>query len=325
MQLHDNFMRHLVPLTIIGVFVTNILFGQAVKIDTLIIKYVPPGDTIRYWHFNSNLSLTFQHVGFHDWASGGDPNISLATAVSFLAKWEKEGKIFDGRFDSGYGVIRQPQRDFPVRKNDDYFILNGKYGKNLFDKWYLEAALDVRSQFTSGFKYNNNTNEKTDWISDFMSPAYFRPSLGLSYKKKNFSFSGSPVSGKFTLVLEDSLTKVGSNGVEPGQHFKSEVGVSATVSDKRPLMKNVNIRYNMLLFSNYDNLFSHIPDMNGEVYLQFTVNKYIGAFLNARFIYDNNVQLQKKDDEGERTGAFYIPFQLNYTLNVGFSIDLIKN
>ncbi len=318
-------MRYFIPLVSIGIFITNVLFGQTAKIDTLIVKYIPPGDTIKYWHFNSNFALTFQHVGFYDWAKGGDPNVSLATSFSFQTKWERDNKIFDGRFDGGYGVIRQPQRDFPVRKNDDYFILTGKYGKNLFKKWYLEAVLDIRSQFTRGYKYDNNTNEKTDWTSGFMSPAYFRPSLGLSYKNKKFSFAGSPISGKFTVVLEDSLTNVASIGVKPRQHFKSEVGVSATVSDERQVLKNVSLRYNVLLFSNYNNLLSEMPDMNGEVYLRFKVNKYISAFLNTRFIYDNNVQLQKKDEEGERTGALYTPFQINYTLNIGFAIDLLKN
>ncbi len=294
--------------------------AQQGQIDTLIIKYIPPEDTIKYWDLDVNFALSLQHINFHNWSKGGNPSVSFASGLNLIAVWEKDNKIFSNQCDIGYGLIREGNSTRNFRKNDDFFIYIGKFGKNIFNKWYLEAILDFRTQFSKSYKYNND-GEKTAWISDFFSPAYIRPSFGLSYKKKNFSFTGSPISGKMTIVLDDSLTQIKGNGVKPNQHFKSEVGASLVITDKRDLMKNVSIRYNFLLFSNYDTFFNYFPDVNGEVYLRFKVNKYISSTFNFKTIYDNAITMPKKDDNGEEIGRF-TPLQLNYTLSIGFSIDL---
>jgi hypothetical protein len=298
--------------------------GQNGRIDTLIVKYVPPADTIKYWDFDGNYALTLQHVGFHDWAKGGEPNVNLATALNIQANWAKYDQIFEGRFDAGFGFMHEPQKENTLRKNDDYFILMGSFAQNLIDNWYLEGVLDFRSQFIKGYKYDKNTNQKVRYISNFMAPAYLRPAIGLSYKKNNFSFSGSPVSGKITIVVVDSLLKESTIGVS--EHLTSEAGVSLSVSDKRRLVKNVELRYSLLAFSVYNDFFDQFPDLNGELYLRFKVTKFISSFFNTRFIYDTNVQLNRKDDQGNPIeGDLYVPFQINYTLNIGFAVDIWKD
>ena len=313
-------MRLIYVILALLLFIESDILAQHGKIDTLIVKYVPPGDTIKYWKLDGNLALTFQHVNFHNWVKGGNPNISFATALNLTAIREKNNNIFSNQLDLGYGIIREGGSERNFRKNNDFIIYIGKFGKNIFDKWYLEGIIDFRTQFTKGYKYDKEGN-KTAWSSNIFSPAQIKPSLGLSYKKKNFSFSGSPISGKITVVLNDSLTYISENGVDPLQNVKSEVGASITITDKTDIMKNVSLRYNFSLFSNYRTIFQYMPDINGEIYLRFKVNKYISSFFNMRMIYDNSVTLPELNDAGEEIGRF-TPFQVNYTFNIGFSVDL---
>jgi len=307
-------MRKL-SILIIYILLNSSLFAQG-RIDTLIYKYIPP-DTTNYWNFNGNIGVNFQTVGFRDWAKGGKPSLSLASSVNMIAKYEKRGNIFENRIDAGYGIIREKdlkENTSELKKNDDYVILISKYGKNVFNDWYLEGILDTRTQFANGFKERKKGDSTyNELVSQFLSPITISPSLGLSYKNNDFSFSFSPVSGKLTIVAKDTLTYVASNGVEPGKNLKSQTGTTITLSDKRNVLKNILLRYSFTFFTAYNNFNFKHTDVNGEIYTRFKVNKYISSNFNIRLIYDD-------DFDPNDNGNF--PLQLNYVLNVGFTYDI---
>ena len=88
-----------------------------------------------------------------------------------------------------------------------------------------------------------------------MSPGYLHGSPGFDNKpNKNFYFMISPISGKATFVLIDSLSSMGSFGVDPGKKFLAEAGASSRVSPTKDIMKNVTLTTSVDLFSN---LFDH--------------------------------------------------------------------
>lgn len=290
------------------------LCAYSQKIDTLIFKYNPP-DTVRYWKFNGNVGLNFQLVGFREWAKGGKPSLSLASNLNMAARYEKGNDLLENMLDAGFGIIRESgeEANNSFRKNDDFLIFISKYSRNLISTWYLTGMVDFRSQFAKGYATKKNAEDLYPLVSRFMSPATLTPSLGVSYKEDKFSFTLAPISGKITFVLDDSLTNISANGVEPGQNINSKAGTTVSISDERSIMDNVFARYNLNFFTPFNNYSFKHTDMNGEFYIRFKVNKYISSNFNIRFIYDD-------DYDPEEDNSF--PLQMNYVLNVGITYDI---
>ena len=66
-----------------------------------------------------------------------------------------------------------------------------------------------------------------------MAPGYLVTSIGWEYNKgKNFYVHLSPLAGKATFVLNDSLSKVGSYGVDPGEKVLFQLGALTRVGWK---------------------------------------------------------------------------------------------
>jgi hypothetical protein len=150
-----------------------------------------------------------------------------------------------------------------------------------------------------------------------MAPGYLRPSFGISYKKNNFSFAFSPVSGKITFMNSDSLRKVPDVWKDPDIKTERASGATVTVSDKWEIVKNITLQYNILIFANYLKMIDQYPDLNAEIYLRFYVNRFVSAFFNLKMIHNNDTRIEYSS----QPGTYYIPFQVNYNLNIGFAIN----
>lgn len=300
-------------LFIVVLFLPFLAYPQ--KIDTLIFKYNPP-DTVRYWKFSGNVGVNFQLVGFREWSRGGKPSMALASNFNMMARYEKDQNLLENKLDAGFGVLRENEADTEnriLRKNDDFLIFVSKYSRNLVKTWYLTGIIDFRSQFANGYATNRNANNVYPLVSKFMSPGILTPSVGVSYKNESFSFTLSPISGRLIFVLDDSLTNIPANGTEPGKNVNSLAGTTITISDERNIMDNVFVRFNIILFSPFNNYRPKNTDVNGELYIRFKVNKYISSNFNLRMIYDDNY-------DPNENGNY--PLQLNYVLNVGLTYDI---
>ena len=112
-------------------------------------------------------------------------------------------------------------------------------------------------------------------ISNFMAPGYLNISLGMDYKPSDaFSLLLSPVTGKFTFVLDDDLSAAGSFGLDPGQKSRGELGGYVKMAFKKEVLKNVTLDTNIDLFSNYLDHPQYI-DVNWNLLLNFKVNDFL--------------------------------------------------
>ncbi|MGF1635908.1 MAG: DUF3078 domain-containing protein [Cyclobacteriaceae bacterium] len=290
--------------------------AQRGQIDTLIFKYVPPADTVKYWSTGGAISMNIRSVFLTDWTKGGNSNISLGSNLNLFANKKKNRHTIDLKLDAGFGIMREGDANYKFKKNNDFIIFIGKYSEQVIKKWYLTGMLDTRTQFAKGYRYFMQAGEEQRELrSNFLSPITLLPSLGFSLKEKAFSVTVSPISGKFTIYNNDSLARLAN--LPPGQNVLSEAGPSLSISDKRTIFKESEIRYNILMFSRFSRVVYHW-DIQGELYMRFKVHKYVSLIYTHLLIYDDANKLRRDDDTS------YVPWQQNQMINIGFTMDIFS-
>ena len=259
-------------------------------------------DTTGSWKTGGALGLNFNQVGLKNWSGGGENSLAVNGLVNVFANMKKDKISWDNTLELGYGLVKQG--DLGVRKSDDKIVLTSKFGREAIRNWSYTGLLDFRTQFANGFDYKTTPKSK---ISEFMSPAYLMLSLGAEFKPNdNFFALISPITGKMTFVLDDTLSHYGAYGVDPGKTVRSELGWNINSVYKRKLMENTDFQTKLNLFSSYKDL-KHI-DVNWENMLLLKVNKYITSTVSTNVIYDYDI----KDTDGKAK------WQLKEVIAVGF-------
>jgi hypothetical protein len=255
-------------------------------------------DTLKTWQFGGVTSINFSQVALANWAAGGEDSYSLNSFLSLHANYKKERTIWENTLDLGYGIIKQGDRE--VRKTDDKLNFSSKYGYKTNSNWYYTAALNFKTQFAKGYIYNQGEAPKKE-ISSLMAPAYLLASLGMEYKPSDqFYVFLSPLTGKSTFVLDDSLSNAGAFGVDPGANARHEFGGFIKVAVIKDIWENVTFNSKIDLFSNYANKPQNI-DVNWEVLIAMKINKFLSANINTQLIYDDDTKYI--DEEGVERGA----------------------
>lgn len=246
----------------------------------------PAGDTTRFWQTTGQVNLAFSQVSLTNWAAGGDNSLSANGVARLEADYSKNKSEWDSYILTGYGLSKIGSESF--FKNDDKLELFSKYGYQASKKWFYSAVLNGRTQFAPGYKSKEDRNTK---ISDFLSPGYLTAALGMDYKPNSaFALFLSPVSSRFTFVIDDSLSNAGAFGVDPGKKLRPEFGgFVKAIYKKDNVIKNVNIGTTLDLFSNYLDHPGRV-DVNWDLLLTMKVNKFIAVTLSTQVIYDYDVK-----------------------------------
>ena len=253
-----------------------------------------PVDTT--WQFGGVGTFTMSQVALYQWAAGGEPSISAAALLNVFLNYNKDRVSWENNLDLGSGLIRQGRgEDALTKQSNNRIDFTSKYGLQASKKWFYSALLNFRTQFYKGFDYPNDSV----LISDFFAPAYLTASLGMEYKPlNNFQVYISPLTGKFTFVMNDSLSNIGKFGVDPGSKFRAELGGFLKIAYSLGIMENVDFSSNVTFFSNYLENPEQI-DVNAEFLLAMTINEFLTATINSMLIWDKDVVVQQDDgDEG---------------------------
>jgi len=281
-----------------------------VVITQLFAQTPTPKDSI--WTKSGVLGLNISNVSLVNWNGGGQSALSgnvfgtfKAFRTTALSKWETNLSL-------AYGL--QNTEVTGTRKTDDRIEFATKYGEKAFGNWNYTALLTFRTQFAAGYQYPNDTT--VNKISNFLAPGYIQGSVGIENKvTEHLTVYISPVTAKFTVVMDDDLNAQGAYGVDTNQVLRSEFGGSMRIAYSREIMKNVTYTTTLDLFSNYNNNPQNI-DVNFDNLLTFKVNDFINASISATLIYDHDIKLPIYNDEGDivKTGP---RTQQKYVLNLG--------
>ncbi len=300
--------------------------------DTLIINgetIIMLGDSVIilrpekpiYWKKGGNFNLSIQQVSLTNWSAGGASNMALNTGLNLFANFQKDEKIWDSKLTVNFGFNRQSDRRFATRKTNDNFIFISKYGRELSPKWYLSTQIDARTQLLGGYRYfrpSGSDRDSRQRISDLLAPAYVQSSTGLNFKKEyknkdRVSIIASPFTGRFTIVLDDSLSRAGAFGVISGESIRAEAGLSLSSATDIQLLENIRWRADLNLFSNYERLGNLVVNLNSVISMK--VNKYITTRIETVLIYDESVMIRRSD------GSSGPSVQIQNLINFGIGID----
>ena len=259
------------------------------------------------WTKKNKTSLLLSQNAFKNWNSGGNNSISTIIRGQFerdyffeFIRWENDLK---------FGIGFNQEKNEPIRKTEDMVEFDSIFGyrTNLKSNWYYSSSLQFRTQFANGYNYPNTEAP----ISKFMAPAYFLLGVGASYSSTNkkIKYYISPLTNKTTFVLDQTLANSGSFGVQEatydadgniltlGKRNRTEIGILLQGSNEMTLFKNVKMKNELRLYSDYINNFGNI-DVDWSCNIDFLVNKNMKANFGMRWIYDDDIDTFTTDSEG---------------------------
>lgn len=267
------------------------------------------------WKFSGTTSLNLSQLSLTNWAAGGDNSLSGNALINLAANYAKDNTSWENALTLGFGLIKQGSD--PTRKSDDQIDLASKLGLKASEKWFYSGLLGFRTQFAQGYDNPGDVNRLK--ISNFMSPGYLNFSLGMDYKPSEaFSLLLSPLSSKFTFVLDEDLSAAGSFGLDPGQSARAEFGAYIKMAFKKEILKNVILDTKVDFFSNYLENPQNV-DVNWDLLLSFSINEYLSASLLTQLIYDYDIKFGT-DTTGDGTpDTFDAKVQFKELFGLGLS------
>jgi hypothetical protein len=276
--------------------------GRAIKKD--------PADTAaKTWRKGGIYGINISQGSLNNWAAGGDEfSLSINSVLSLFAFYKKNKHSWDNTFDFNLGYVRSTS--LGSRKNDDRIDLLSKYGYALNSKLNLAGLINFRSQLFKGYTYTNNVRT---FASAFLSPAYVLLSPGLDYKpNSDLSIFVSPITARWVIVKDDTLSAKGLYGVDPGKHSITEIGAFASINYLKAFNNIVSYKGRLDLFSNYRKNPQNI-DLYFTNVLNIKLSKVLSATWSVDMIYDDDVRLFGQN----KTGA---ALQLKSLVGIGLLV-----
>ncbi len=248
-----------------------------------------PNDTIpKTWKTGGLYGINVSQASLSNWAAGGDEfSLSINSVLSLYAFYKKDRHSWDNTLDFNIGYVRTTS--LGSRKNDDRIDILSKYGYALNSKLNIAGLFNFRSQFFDGYTYDGDGNPT--FSSTFLAPAYVLVSPGLDFKPNaDLSIFVSPITARWTIVNDDSLSAKGLYGVDPGSHTNSEIGAFASINYLKEFNKVIGYKGRLDLFSNYKR-----NPQNVDVYftnvLTVKLTKIFTLTWSVDMIYDDDVRL----------------------------------
>ncbi|MDR1170765.1 MAG: DUF3078 domain-containing protein [Prevotellaceae bacterium] len=283
---------------LLGVFFTNIVMSQEIKSPSP-------------WKYSGTSYLNLTQSSFSNWSAGGENSIAIGVGINNIRLTYGKKKIaWENGLTLGYGLLYQGSERSKTNDVIDFF---SKFGYKAFGKFDYATQITFKTQFDKGYPKYPITPE-SQYNSKFMSPASGILSLGFDYKPNaEFSLVLSPISGKYTIVLDDSLSKVGVYGVKPGRTAYYELGTSVRATYNKVIIPNITLGVVTDIFSNLL-VDPENADINMDININFKVTKYISSNLSLHFKYDDNT----KNVDPERGPALQFKQVLGLALSYNF-------
>ena len=239
-------------------------------------------DTVRNWNIAGEASLNFSQTSFSkNWQAGGQSSIAGLGLFNVSAKYAKNKSVWESSLDIKYGLTKQGEED--LRKTDDNFEILSKYGYQAAENWFYSAMFSFKTQMTDG-KHESNRDSV---ISRFLAPGYILTSLGMDYKQGDvFSLLLAPVTGKLTMVFDDTFSDEGRFGVDPGEKIRLEFGASIKSTFVKEILKNVTLNSKLGMFYNY--LEDSQIDIDWEMLVNMKINQFLSTNVVTQLIYDKD-------------------------------------
>lgn len=262
------------------------------------------------WTHGGMVGLNFAQSHFDNWSAGGQDNLNLLGTFIYSIDLNKGKHKWENDIDLQLGYNYFDLKKMPI-KTDDRLFIGSLYGLNVVkDKLFVSANLTFQTQFADGYDYAADTLK----ISQFMAPAYTTLGLGVDWTptasdaRVVFSMNVAPVTGKLTIVNNQTFADEGRYGMEGIKyeingldtlnviHSKKtrwELGAKVTAKFKAEVFKNVVFTSKLDMFVDYINELKrnyNCPiDFDWDNLLTLKVNDWLNCNISARLVYDEDV------------------------------------
>lgn len=254
--------------------------------------------------------INISQSAFSNWSAGGVNSFAGNAYLNGALKRRSGNWLWVNNLALDYGLTKT--KSDGTRKSSDKIDFSTQIGYSTDNKWFYTVMGSFKSQFYKGYDYPN----KDTYISKFFAPAYVNVSAGMEYRaKQRYSVFFSPASGKFTFVSDKKLSDMGAFGVDPGDHFKAQLGSYLKARAEQPLMENVNAISSLELFTAYDKSFGNI-DVNWDLMISMKINSVLSATINTTLVYDDDIKTY--DDNSKPRGA---KVQFKEVLGIGLAYN----
>lgn len=265
-------------------------------------------DTTSLWKKKTVFNFNINQASFSsNWKAGGINSIGLNGAFNHKAIYAKGRSTWDNELDFLYGFVNNSGQGF--RKTLDRIFLDSKYGYSLNEKWDLFTSLNLLSQFSKGYRYNDDDTE--DLISDIFAPAFITSAWGLEYHPVDyFKVRIAPIAPRVTILRNnngrfDAVDPEAPYGVLLGESTRYEwLSAQITADFDKNIATNLNLKWRYMLYANYETLSGHTIDHRLDLMLSAQVNKFIAVGLGGILLYDydqdSDVQLSQVFNFGFR-------------------------
>lgn len=251
-------------------------------------------DTTKVWTRGGNISFLFNQSTFDNWLAGGENNFSGNLGLNYDFNYKKNDWTWDNKLIAEYGILQTKNAEFE-KKTNDRLEFNSLLGKKASGEWYYSAFLNFRTQFTDGYNYTkvDGVEIQGDAVTKFMSPGYLTFGPGMLWKKSdNLKVNIAPATSKLTFVNKDFTSVVdyvdGSYfGVDANKSVRYELGMYVSGYYKFNIMENISMENILNLYSNYLEDPQNV-DLDYQMNIVMTINRYISANLTFHTIYDDN-------------------------------------
>jgi hypothetical protein len=243
---------------------------------------------VRYWGTSMKAGLNANESLLSDnWKGGGASTVGLSALFNGKATYHRERHTWANQADFLFAF--QYAKGQGYRKTLDRLWLDTNYGYDLTKKWGLFTSLNLLTQFTSGYQYDD---DQPRLVSGFLAPGYITSSYGMEYHPSaRFKLRLSPFSPRLTVVrnlarFQGTPTDV-IYGVDPGHSTRWEVLAAQVLAElDQPLGPNANLKARYVLFGNYETFTPQKIDHRLDLTMTAKVNKYINVSLSGIVIYD---------------------------------------
>lgn len=258
-----------------------------------------------FWTFGGNYSLQlFQNYVSDNWYKGGESNYSMLGTVTLQANYNNKQRFrWENKLELRLGLQNSKGDTLhTVRASEDLIRYTGKVGLQATKRWYYTFQLIASTQFMRGLKSNDRTV-----YSNFLSPLYINPSLGMDYTvdalkgKLTGSIHLAPIAYNLTYIKDCQMAS--RFGVDEGKHTKYDFGSEVTFDLTWKIANNISWKTRLYGYTSYKRVL-----VEWENTLTFIFNKYISS----------NVFVYPRFDDGATRGKHgYL--QMKEFISLGFN------
>ena len=245
------------------------------------------------WSFPAIYGVSFNQTVLRQWNAGGQNNLAAGAilrqqAIAVRGKWRWE-QLLDATYSLNIqeGITRKIDDKLEYATRFDYLLREDPL-------WKVSGFSSFKTQFVKGFAKPGDSV----YISRAFAPAYGIAGLGLTHKTDGLALYASPVTAKFTWVLDSALSAQGVFGLMPGQRFRQELGLYGNARFQRSFKGGIKMDLRLNAFANYLQAPFSV-DIDSDLLLVYKNKGPLSITLRSQNLFDRDVLLRDTNGDGK--------------------------